>query len=152
MWFSIPRAASAKPMVVVLSASSSLHFVVTMQSTAKRTSALCRSASTSSRNYGNSSYSTGYSRPRWCVEEWPACKGQVSNFQEVMVGCRLLGTIVLLLLALQHRALSLLPHRRRLHNASLLCPSLGLEVFPHSSNSNWQECPIRTNKCLEVVG
>ncbi len=131
-------------MAVVLSASSSSHFVVTMQNTAKRISALCHSASTSSRNCGNNSSSTGYNRPRWCVEEWPACKGQANSFQEATVGCHLLGTIVLLVRAHQHQALSPLPHRRPLSNVSLQWLNLALEVFHH--NSSWQGWPINTSK------
>lgn len=139
-------------MVVVLFASSSSHSVVTMQNTAKRTSVLCHSASISSRNYDNNSSSTGYSRPRWCVEEWPACKGQASSFREAMVGYHLLGTVVLLVRAHQHQAVSLLPHSRPLSYASLQQLNLGLEVFHQSSNSSWQGWPISTSKCLEVVG
>ena len=70
-WFNTPRAASARPMVAALCASSSSLYVVIMLSTVRRTSVLFPSVSTSSTNSVSSSCSTGSSRLSWCAAEWP---------------------------------------------------------------------------------
>ncbi len=72
-------------MVAVPSASNSLHYVAIMPSTARKTSVLCPSVSTSSTSFVSSSYNTGFNKRKCCVDVWPPCSEQGSH-HHVAVG------------------------------------------------------------------
>ncbi len=75
-WCSTPRVASARPTEAAPFASNSSHCAATMPSTARRTSALCPSASISSTSCGSSRFSSGCSRHRWCAGAWHSCRAE----------------------------------------------------------------------------
>ena len=123
-WCSTPRAASAKPMVAALCASSSLLCAVTMQSTVRRTSVLSRSAWTSSTSFASSSCSIGFNRPSWWGEEWPPCKGEPCRYR---------------------------PHRPQLRPALLLpIPSPTLPRRPSSRSPTSHRHPTQRASCRHL--